>query len=211
VSKPLRLLLVGMMGSGKSTVGRIIAAQLGWAYLDSDDEVEKRTGSSVAEIWRAEGEEAFRAEESRVLAEALSGTGTAVVSVAGGTVLDPANRALIRSAGTVVWLRTQVGTLAERVGDGAGRPLLAGDPPAALERLLAQRRPFYEEVADIVVDTDGLDAVAVAEMVLAATGLSNTPVPGGGPQSAGGESAGGESAGGESAGGESAGGESARG
>ena len=145
-----------MMGAGKSTVGRALAERLGYDYLDSDEQVEQRTGSGVAEIFRTRGEAAFRAEEKQALVEALASEVPVVVSVAGGAVLDPENRRRLREAGTVVWLRAQVGTLAERVGSGVGRPLFDDDPGAALARLYDQRRPLYQELADVVVDVDQL-------------------------------------------------------
>lgn len=167
---PSRVLLVGMMGAGKTTVGRLVAARRGWPYVDSDAQVERRTGRSVAELFATAGEDAFRAAESAVLADAAARPGPAVVSVAGGAVLDPANRSLLRRAGVVVWLRAEPATLAARVGDGAGRPLLGDDPAGVLARLDAERRPFYAEIADAVVDVDELSAPEVAERVLAATG-----------------------------------------
>src|ERR1035441_4410527 len=121
--RPARLLLVGMMGSGKTTVGHLVAQRLGWPHLDSDAEVEEAIGQSVPEIFAGQGEPAFRAAETAALVRALS-VEPVVVSVAGGAVLDPDNRRLIAGAGTVVWLRAEVETLADRVGDGAGRPLL---------------------------------------------------------------------------------------
>lgn len=160
------LVLVGMMGSGKSTVGRLVAAQLDRPFLDSDEEVERSTGRTVAEIFAAEGEGAFRAEERRVLAEALASPDASVVAAAGGSVLDPANRSALAGAGAVVWLRADPATLARRVGDGAGRPLLGSDPAAALVRLAAERAQWYGEVADAVIDVDGLTPAEVATAVL---------------------------------------------
>jgi shikimate kinase len=159
--------MVGMMGAGKTTVGRLVADRLGYLYLDSDTEVAAATGRTVPENFAAEGEGAFRAAESAALRDALSGTAPVVVSVAGGAVLDPANRELLRNSGTVVWLRATPATLAARVGDGAGRPLLDGDPSSVLARLDGERRPLYAEVADVVVDVDGVAPAAVAEQVLA--------------------------------------------
>jgi shikimate kinase len=149
-----RVLLIGMMGAGKSTVGTALAERLGWAYCDSDTQVQRRTGMTVPEIFAARGEVAFRQEEAAALADAVASDHPVVVSVAGGAVLDPKNRDRIRAAGMVVWLRADVATLAARVGDGAGRPLLGADPRAALERLYRERRPLYEELADVVVDVD---------------------------------------------------------
>ncbi len=167
-----RILLVGMMGAGKSTVGHLVAARLGCTYSDSDAEVERRTGRGVADILRTDGEAAFRVLESEVLQDALAAVdGPGVVSVAGGAVLDPANRTLISRAGTVVWLRARLATLARRVGAGTGRPLLEGDPAANLERLYEVRRPFYEALAAAVVDVDALEPEEVADRVLVAAGI----------------------------------------
>ena len=160
------LLLVGMMGAGKTTVGRLLADRLGWRYVDSDAQVEAATGRGVAQIFAEEGEAAFRAEESRALEAAVDSEDPAVVSVAGGAVLDPGNRDLLRAAGTIVWLRARPETLARRVGTGRGRPLLDGDPAGNLVRLDAVRRPIYAELADFALDVDDLPAAAVAERVL---------------------------------------------
>lgn len=167
------LVLVGMMGCGKTTVGRQLAARLGWAFLDSDAMVEASTGSTVPELFVARGEAAFRAEESRVLAEALDAPGPTVLSAAGGTVLSPDNRALL-ARGMVVWLRADPSTLAARVGSGTGRPLLDDDPAAALVALDAVRRPLYEEVADVVIDVDDLDPATVVDRILAATAFARS-------------------------------------
>ena len=159
-----------MMGSGKTTIGQAVAHQLGWEFLDSDRQVEQRTGRTVAEIWKAEGEQGFRHLEAEALADALVSTAgrPAVIAAAGGTVLDPRNRALLESHPPVVWLRARPETLAARVGDGAGRPLLGDNPAAALVRLNEERRPYYEQVATAVVDVDDLAAEHVVERVLAA-------------------------------------------
>ncbi|HUP85039.1 MAG TPA: shikimate kinase [Acidimicrobiales bacterium] len=152
---PERLYLVGMMGSGKTTVARLVATRLGWVSLDSDEQVCRRTGRTVREIFETDGEAAFRGEESAALREAARAAPDtpAVVAVAGGAVIEAANRALLSESGPVVWLDVPPSVLAGRVRAGVDhRPLLGDDPATALERLERQRRPLYEEIADLVVD-----------------------------------------------------------
>jgi shikimate kinase len=165
------VVLVGMMGSGKTTVGRRVAARLGRRLRDSDAEVEARTGRTVREIFETDGEAAFRSEEARALADALDDPEPAVVAAAGGVVLDPANRRRLRAAGTVVWLDGRPEDLARRVSSGGHRPLLGDDPLAALRRLDRERRPLYEEVADSVVPVGHRPVDDVVADVLAAIGV----------------------------------------
>jgi shikimate kinase len=159
------ILLVGMMGAGKTTVGKLLAARWGRKFLDSDAEVEAETGLSVPALFARDGEMAFRDAEARALQRACRTPEPVVVSVAGGAVLRPDNRALLSSCGRVVWLRARPETLAVRVGDGSGRPLLGADPAAALRELDAIRRPFYAEVAALTIDVDGLSPEQVADQV----------------------------------------------
>jgi shikimate kinase len=168
MSSPPRVLLIGMMGAGKSTTGHLLSKRLGWPYLDSDEEIYHQTGRTVPEIWKQDGEAAFRAEESRVLAEATTSDGPAVIAVAGGAVLDPDNRARIRGAGLVVWLRADVAVLAARVGSGTGRPLLEGGPAAAMQRLTEVRAPIYADLADLALDVDRMSPPQVVDRILAA-------------------------------------------
>ena len=165
MTTPPRVLLIGMMGAGKTTTGRLLAGRLGWTYLDSDDEIERSTGRTVPQIWKEDGEPAFRVEESRVLAEACAGSTPSVVSVAGGAVLDPGNRDIIRHGGLVVWLRAEVETLAARVGSGAGRPLLEKGPAEALARLSRQREPVYAELAQLTFDVDRMTPTRVVQAI----------------------------------------------
>jgi shikimate kinase len=176
-----RLILVGMMGAGKSTVGRLLADRLGWRSFDSDAQIMADTGHTVPELFAERGEAAFRAEEERVLTEALSGDEPVVVSAAGGVVLSASNRALLTGSGTVVWLRADPAVLAGRVGDGAGRPLLDDDPATALADLYEVRRPLYQSVASLVVDVDALAPEDVVEQILAGTGFDARDDRGGAP------------------------------
>ncbi|MBK9178376.1 MAG: shikimate kinase [Acidimicrobiales bacterium] len=160
-----------MMGSGKTTVGARVAERLGWPFVDSDADVEARTGRTVREIFEAEGEAAYRVLESEVLAAALARSEPAVIAAAGGAVLDPANRDRIRAAGVVVWLQADPEVLAARVGGADHRPLLADDPAGTLARLAEARQPLYGAVADVVVGVAGrsVDEI-VAEVAALAVG-----------------------------------------
>jgi shikimate kinase len=162
------IVLVGMMAAGKTSVGRRLAECRGWEFFDSDRQIEAMTGRTVAEIWRTDGEAAFRRLEAQVLADALASTTPRVIAAAGGTVLDEANRRLMQLHHPVVWLRARPETLAGRLGSATHRPLLDEDPTGVLERLDAIRRPHYEEVADVVVDVDDLSAEQVVACIEAA-------------------------------------------
>ncbi|HEY2214653.1 MAG TPA: shikimate kinase [Acidimicrobiales bacterium] len=167
-----RILLVGMMGAGKTTVGELLAHRLGWDYLDSDAEVVAATGLTVPALFARDGELAFRDAEAAALTLACATPEPVVVSVAGGAVLRAENRTLLSSSGTVVWLRARPETLASRVGDGVGRPLLEVDPAGTLARLDAERRPFYEEVAEVTIDVDDLGASEVTDRILNVVGAA---------------------------------------
>lgn len=165
------LVLVGLMGAGKSTVGRACATRLGRRFVDVDEVVEAMAGRSVAEIFSVDGEAAFRARERDALRDACSSPEPLVIACGGGAMGDAANRRLVRACGCVVWLTADPATLAARVGSGAPRatrPLLAGaQPPAAvLERLAARRARAYEAAAHATVDTTGCRVEEVVDAVL---------------------------------------------
>ena len=144
--------LVGLMGAGKTTVGRSLARRLALDFVDSDREIEARTGVSIPTIFEIEGEEGFRRREAAVI-EALSCLSGQVVATGGGAVLRAENRANIRASGYVVYLNVPPQILWERTRHDRNRPLLrVADPLARLNELFTLRDPFYREVADLVVD-----------------------------------------------------------
>jgi len=162
------LVLVGMMGTGKSTVGHLLAARLHRPFFDSDAMVEARTDRTVREIFESDGEAAYRPLETEALLDALASPEPAVIAAAGGVVISPVNRAALRQqAGRVAWLRAEPALVAERAVRGDHRPLLDGDPAATIARLTTARASLYAEVADVVVDIAGLSPAEVADAVLA--------------------------------------------
>jgi shikimate kinase len=163
--------LIGMPGSGKSSIARRIARKTGRRAVDVDAEIERAAGRPIPEIFATEGEDGFRARESQVLASLLAGDEPLVVATGGGAVLREDNRAAMRARGTVVWLRATPATLAERVGDGHTRPLLAGDPVGNLTRLLGERAEAYAAAAHAIVDVDRMPFDKVTDRVMAAASL----------------------------------------
>lgn len=162
--------LTGLSGSGKSTVGPLLARRLGWAFVDTDDVIEASTGMAVTEIFNALGEAAFRERETEMIRHVTTMFRELVVSLGGGAVLSGTNRSLLHESGTVVYLKATPNRIAARLGEGAAsRPLLQSDSDLAgrLRALLTERAPFYEE-ANLTVETDGLDAAAIADRILAA-------------------------------------------
>lgn len=154
--------LIGPMGSGKTAVGRRLAALLGREFFDSDAEIEKRTGVDIRYIFEKEGEARFREREREVIAD-LTALPDVVVATGGGVVLDPANRERLTTTGTVVYLETGIDTLVRRTRAAKTRPLLISeDPRIVLEQLMVVRRPLYEGIADLRVETTGRQVRAVA-------------------------------------------------
>ena len=150
---PGSIFLVGMMGAGKTSVGKVLARHLGKTFHDSDLVIETRTGVKIPVIFELEGEAGFRAREAAVIAE-LTALKDIVLATGGGVVLDPRNRQLLKANGTVVYLRASVGELWNRTRHDRNRPLLrTTDPHARLRELHAQRDPLYREVADITIET----------------------------------------------------------
>jgi shikimate kinase len=163
------VLLIGFMGSGKSTVGRIVGESLGLRFLDLDERVVSWEGRSIADIFAADGEPAFRVAESAALA-ALAEAESTVVACGGGIVLDDANRSLLKRLGTVVYLVVSAEEALARIGDTSGRPLLVGGDVAMASALLRSREALYEATADLTVPTEGRTPREVAEALLAMLG-----------------------------------------
>jgi len=159
--------LVGLMGAGKSSIGRRLAQRLKVPFTDADIEIEAAAGATIEEIFERHGEAAFRDGERRVIARLLDGP-VQVLATGGGAFMDPATRALFREHALTIWLRAELDLLLSRVNRRNNRPLLKnGEPRAVLERLIAERYPVYAE-ADIIVDTVEGPPEVTLERVLAA-------------------------------------------
>jgi shikimate kinase len=162
------IFLVGPMGSGKSAVGRRLARELGLDFIDSDDEIERRTGVDIAYIFEKEGEPKFRQREAEIIDELTRQAGV-VLATGGGAVLDAGSRECLRSRGRVVYLRTTVDQQLARTRHSLDRPLLNNaDPRGTLERLMSVRAPLYAAVATVTVDTDGRKVKTVVDQILRA-------------------------------------------
>lgn len=159
-----RILLVGMMGAGKTTVGHALEALLGWPYYDNDELLRRATGMVTRVLQQQRGEAVLRRAESAALTVALDNAGPLIAGVAGGVVMDPLDRERLRAGGFVVWLRASIDTLARRVRD-TDRPWLSRDPRSVLTALYAGRADLYASVADLVVDVDELPPPRVAERI----------------------------------------------
>jgi shikimate kinase len=164
-----RILLVGMMGSGKSTIGRALAVRLGWVFLDNDVLVRELTGREAAEIDASEGEEALHDVEVAAFRAAIERPGPAVIAVAGSVVDRAREHDRLRAAGHVVWLRAAPATLRRRIGQGRGRRDDATDATWLAARA-AEREPVYRAVAAQVVDVDASSVEEIVAAILAATG-----------------------------------------
>ena len=166
MGRPQNVFLIGPMGAGKSAVGRQLARLLHLDFVDSDDEIERRTGVDVPFIFEKEGEAGFRKREASAIDD-LSRRDGIVLATGGGAVIDPQNRNHLGARGFVVYLHTSVDQQLSRTRKGRERPMIANDDPrASLERLMAEREPLYREIADLTVDTDGRKVKAVADEIL---------------------------------------------
>lgn len=153
------------MGAGKSTIGKQLATRTGKQFLDSDREIEERTGVTIDLIFEIEGEQGFRERESRVIDELTANSGI-VLATGGGAVLSPGNRKWLTQRGTVVYLNTAPEVLYKRTANDQNRPLLQTDDKfGRLKELLEERDPLYRDSADLVLDTDGLSTRQIVKKI----------------------------------------------
>lgn len=157
------VILIGFMGSGKTTVGRILADLLHVPFFDSDTEIEQRTGSTITEIFEQLGEPAFRTLEYQVLQELLCQT--AVLSTGGGIIVSQENREVLTNCQTVVYLKTSPTIFLKRLADDQNRPLVQGKSSIDIQAIFEKRADWYEAVADMVVQTDFLTPIEVARKI----------------------------------------------
>jgi len=164
-SQDLRVFMVGPMGSGKSTVGRMLAGLLDCDFVDSDAEIEARCGADIPWIFDVEGETGFRRREAAVLSD-LAQRSKVVIATGGGAVVTEINRQLMSETGVVVYLEVSVEQQLKRTGSGEGRPLLTtGDRGATLRKLMEEREPLYQGVADLIISANGGNARRVARQI----------------------------------------------
>lgn len=153
------------MGAGKTTIGKALARRTGWRFVDSDQEIEQRTGVRIPVIFEIEGEAGFRQRESKMIADLLAEP-RVILATGGGAVLSQENRRLMRDGGTVCYLKATPKTLFQRTRNDRNRPLLqVADPLAVLRALLEERGPLYEETADLVIDVDRNTSSQIVERI----------------------------------------------
>jgi len=165
ITRPV--VLIGLMGAGKSTVGRRLAKALSVTFIDSDDEIKKAAGCSIEDIFELYGEAEFRAGEKRVM-DRLMDEGPMVLATGGGAFMDPGLRQRLLHASTTVWLKADLDALVERTSRRGGRPLLStGDPRKTLQKLITERYPVYQQ-ATIAIDTNGATHDRAVDMIVTA-------------------------------------------
>lgn len=163
VDRPIAL--VGMMGAGKTTVGRRLAESLNLRFHDADAEIEQAAGMSVADLFTRHGEESFRRGEAQVIERLLSGP-PAVIATGGGALLNAATRSLVKAKAISIWIRADIDTLVKRASKRATRPLLkGGDPKEIISRLLEARTPFYA-ASDIAIDSNAGSHARTVQMIV---------------------------------------------
>jgi shikimate kinase/3-dehydroquinate synthase len=160
------IFLIGLMGAGKTTIGRALAKKLNRPFFDSDHEIEARTGARVATIFEIEGEASFRKREAETIRELGNQEGI-VLATGGGAVLHPETRAFLRETPTVIYLHASIGHLLQRTSRDKNRPLLqTADPRKKLEELFTQRDPYYREVADLVIETGNASLSSLVQLII---------------------------------------------
>ena len=172
------IVLVGMMGSGKSSIGRRLAARLGLPFVDADTEIEKAAGMTIADIFALRGEPEFRSGEARVIARLLEG-GARVLSTGGGALMNSDTRAAIAAKGVSIWLNAELDVLMKRIRRRQDRPLLKTDDPAAtLRRLIEERYPTYA-LADLTVESRDVPHDKIVDEIVSALAvhLAGAPAP----------------------------------
>jgi shikimate kinase len=183
VAPSARVLLVGMMGSGKTTIGLSLARRTGWRYVDNDQLLMLVTGRTARELLTLGGDASLRTGEAAAVERALEFPPPVIVGIAGGVVLDPAARRRLREVGHVVWLRAKPATLIPRLGQDTHRPSFESDRQGWVERAVVERDPLYRDAAHSIVDVDGRAPDEITHDILAAlqtqpaSGRTASPAP----------------------------------
>lgn len=171
------IILVGLMGAGKTTVGRALAKKLNRRFIDSDHEIEARTGASIPLIFEIEGEEGFRQREAEVIRDLTAQQGI-ILATGGGAILRPENRECLKAGGVVIYLRASIANILQRTSHDKSRPLLqTADPRARLEELSRVREPLYLEVADMVIETGRPNVQSLVQTILTELERLSGPAP----------------------------------
>lgn len=167
------IFLVGLMGAGKTTVGRALAKKLNKRFIDSDHEIEARTGASIPLIFEIEGEASFRQREAEVIRDLTAQTDI-VLATGGGAILRAENRECLKTRGTVIYLRASVNSILQRTAHDKNRPLLqTADPRRRIEELAREREPYYREIAHIVVETGRPNVQSLVQVILSQLELNS--------------------------------------